>query len=93
MRMSSERFRHLLSLLKPKICKQDTALCRAIPPAERLALTLRFLATGDAQQSLGFSFQIGTSTVSKIVKETCDVIYKCFKDEYMAENSDQFEEL
>ena len=56
MRMSSERFRHLLSLLEPKICKQDTALCRAIPPAERLALTLRFLATEDEQQSLGFFF-------------------------------------
>lgn len=54
MRMSSERFRHLLSLLESKICKQDTALCRAIPPAERLALTLRFLATEDEQQSLGF---------------------------------------
>ena len=30
-----------------------------ISPAERLPLTLRFLATGESQQSLSFSYRIG----------------------------------
>ena len=54
--MSPERFRHLLSLVEPKVYKQDTGFRGAISAVECLRLTLRFLATGDAQQSLSFSF-------------------------------------
>ena len=52
MQISPERFKHLLSLVRPKFYKQDTAFRKAIPAAERLALTLRFLEAGDAQKSL-----------------------------------------
>lgn len=45
-----------------------------ITPAERLALTIRYLATGNSQVYLSFSFRIGKSTVCGIVKETCEAI-------------------
>ena len=72
--MSPERFKHLLQLVGPKISKKDTRLRNAIPAAERLALTLRFLASGDSQKSLSFAFRIGTTTVSNIISETCIAI-------------------
>ena len=50
MRMSPERFNHLLPSVQDK---------ESIPAAERLAVTLRFLATGDAQQSLSSHFVLG----------------------------------
>ena len=78
--MSPERFQHLLSLVKPLIEKKDTKFRKCISAAERLALTLRFLATGDSQQLLIFSFRIGKATVSKIISETCDAIYTVLKD-------------
>ena len=34
--MSPERFGHLLSLVEPKICKEDTAFRRDIPAADRM---------------------------------------------------------
>ena len=74
LRLSPERFDHLLSLVMPMIIKHDTAFRKAISPAERLALTLRFLASGESQQSLTFSFRMGKATVSKIISETCDAI-------------------
>lgn len=57
---------------------------KAITPEERLALTLRFLATGNSQQSLSFSFRIGKATVSRIMAETCDTIYEVLKDAYLS---------
>ena len=74
--MSPERFDHLLSLVKPLITKEDANYRQSISPAERLALTIRFLATGESQISLSCSFRIGKSTVSKIIAETCDALHR-----------------
>ena len=60
-RMSPQRFDHLLTLVGPRIRKNDTNFKEAIPPAERLAITLRFLASGESQQSLAFLFRVGRS--------------------------------
>ena len=49
---------------------------------QRLALTLRYLATGESQQSLSLSYRIGKSTVCQIVSETALAIYNSLKDSY-----------
>ena len=54
--MSPGCFKHLLSLVGRSIKKTDTNFRKAIEAAQRLALTLRFLASGNLQQSLTFSF-------------------------------------
>ena len=46
MRMDASTFEELLSSIAPRITYQDTVMRQAISPAERLAVTLRFLATG-----------------------------------------------
>ena len=46
LRMDIASFNSLLSIISPKITKKDTHLRKAIPAGERLALTLRYLATG-----------------------------------------------
>ena len=45
-RMDDGSFTILLQGVAPSIQRQDTALRKAIPPEERLALTVRYLATG-----------------------------------------------
>lgn len=82
--MSPERFEHLLSLVGPSIVKKDTNFRKVILPAKRLALTLRFLASGESQISLSFSFRIGLKTVSQIISETCAAIYTCLLETYMS---------
>ena len=44
--MNAHSFNELLCMVKPFISKKDTVMREAIPPGERLALTLRYLATG-----------------------------------------------
>ena len=73
--MSPERFDHLLSLVEPLLNLKKTNYRVPISPGERLALTLRYLATGDSQMSCSFNFRIGRSTVSKIVRDTCEAIW------------------
>ena len=50
--MAPDRFEHLLSLVGPIITKKDTRMRKAIGPAERLSLTLHYLAYGDSRQSI-----------------------------------------
>ena len=55
----------------------------AIKSAERLAITLRFLATGNSQASLSFSFRVGHSTICAIVRETCEVLWHVLQPLYV----------
>ena len=81
--MSPESFDYLLSKVGPLITKHSTRLRQPIPPAERLALTLRYLASGDSQQSMSFSYRIGRTTVSNIIHETCLAIWEALSEEYL----------
>ena len=93
--MSLERFSHLLSLVQERISKKDTRIRKSISAEERLVLTLRFLASGENQQSPSFSFRIGRQSVSWIVAETCKAIYLSLKDIYLKspETSEQWENI
>ena len=73
--MSSNRLDHLLELIKPMIMKKN-AVRAAIPSDERLAIALRFLASGESQTSLSYNFKIGKGVVCGIVEEVCKAIWK-----------------
>lgn len=82
-RMTPARFEHLLSLVEDQITKKRTNFREPISARERLSVTLRFLATGESQQSLSFSYRIGRNTVSTIVTETCEALFTCLQAEYL----------
>lgn len=59
---------------------------RSISKGERLALTLRYLATGEDFRSLQILFRIEVSTISKIIPEVLDAIYTLLVGEYLQVN-------
>ncbi|XP_048582528.1 uncharacterized protein LOC116618984 [Nematostella vectensis] len=95
LRMSPERFQHLHLMVGPIIAKKDTKMRKAISSEERLVVTLRYLATGDSQQSQSFNFRIGRSTVSEIIRETCSAIWEALHKNYLKSPStpDEWQEI
>ena len=81
--MSPDLYDHHYRLVSPLITKQGTSLRQTIPAGERAAVTLRLLASGESQQSLSFAYRIGKSTLSRILRETCDAIFSVLKDPYL----------
>lgn len=79
LRMTQSVYQKLLSLVSPLIMKKDTVMRRAISPHERLAATLRFLATGRSYECLKFSTRISPQALGKIIPETCDALYKVLR--------------
>nr|CAH7753149.1 unnamed protein product [Callosobruchus chinensis] len=70
-RMTAEDFERLIIFVGPKISKMDTKFRKAIPVQDRLAMTLRFLATGDSFTSLQYLFNVSKQRISIIIEETC----------------------
>ena len=44
---------------------------------------MRYLAAGEWQQSISFSFRIGKPIASKGVRETCEAIWKVLKKDFL----------
>ena len=75
MRMSYNDFSQILSVIESVITPhQVMGGHKVISAAERLTLTIRFLATGETFHSLSFQFRIAVATVSYIVKSVCAAI-------------------
>ena len=54
MSMDIDHIQELLSIIGPDLQKQETSMRKSISPKERLALSLRFLATGETFRSLEY---------------------------------------
>ena len=70
--MSPSTFDELLS--------QTTRCHEPVHSNERLAVTLRYLATGDAKSTIALSYRISPTTVGRIVDETCKVVWMVLLD-------------
>ena len=69
--------------MAPLIAKQDTNMRNATPADEKLAITLRFLATGESYKSLQYQYRVSDSTISGFIQPVCTAIYNCLKDQYL----------
>ncbi|VVC87288.1 unnamed protein product [Leptidea sinapis] len=78
--MSCTDFEYLLQKISPMVSKQDTTWREAVPTKIRLALTLRFLATGDDYRSLNYLFKISSSLISRIIIEVCLALNDVLQD-------------
>ena len=64
---------------------------KLISPKERLALTLRYLATGETFRSVEYQFRICRKVICYIVLEVCDAIYKIMGKDYLRSPSSRME--
>lgn len=63
-RMPAACFENILTLVTPFLTKEDTVIRTSISPREKLALTLRYLATGRSFKDLRFSCIFSPESIS-----------------------------
>lgn len=83
MRMNLSTFEELATKLEPLLKKCDTQMRNAISPREQLAVTLRFLATGETYTSLQYQFRINKGTICQIIPRVCEAISETLSYEYI----------
>lgn len=83
LRVSPDLFQELLNKVGPIIERKDTFMRKALTPTERLAITLRYLATGDSYKSMRFGFRVAHNTISVLIPETCEAIIQAFGEDHI----------
>ena len=83
MRMTPEFVEMIKTRLEPHLARQATNYRAPISVGEKLALTIRYLATGESYTSLSCQFRVGRSTISKFLPEVCRAIQHEFTREYL----------
>ena len=73
-RLDEDLYNQIVDRLRPRLEKQTTFWREPLEVGLRLAITLRFLATGDTYRSLSYAFRVAPNTISKVVPETCRAI-------------------
>ena len=83
LRMDRPLFMDILSRIEHRIRRQDTNFKMSLEPGLRLAITLRFLATGEAYRSLSIAFRVSANAISLLVPETCEAIIQEYMEEVL----------
>ena len=79
-RMSKTNFYTLLGIVKPMITKQNTHFRESVPAEMKLAITLRYLATGDSFMSLMYLFKLSKQFISSMLPGALKAIIASLQD-------------
>lgn len=79
LRMDQRCFTAILNFVRSDIERSDTHLRKCIPVEEKLAATLRFLATGETFKELAENSKLSAPYLSSAIIEVCSAIYTRMK--------------
>ena len=80
MLMSPETFTAVESRLTPDLQRQTNFLREPFSPGVKLAVTSRYLTTGESYVSLQLQIRVG-STINRFVPEICNAVIRYYCDE------------
>ena len=83
LRITLELFHEMVERVTPILEKQRTPMRAPLDMGLKLAVTLRFLATGECYASLQYSFRVARNTISIFVPEVCKAIIQVYKKEVL----------
>ncbi|XP_046397406.1 protein ALP1-like [Ischnura elegans] len=89
-RMSKSSFDELLGCIKDDITVPDTLLNNSIPAEEKLALTLRYFASGTSMTDLHFQYRISQPMISVIIRQVCKAIWERVKQVCFPKMTERF---
>ena len=83
LRIDEDMFDEIVERVRPLIQKQTTWWREPLDVGLRVAITLRYLATGDTYKSIGYAFRVAPNTICDVVPETCRAIITAYADEVL----------
>lgn len=83
LRVEPQLFLELLERVSPRIQRQDTFMRKCLEPGLRLAITLRYMASGDSYKSLEYGFRVANNSISRLIPQTCEAIIAEYSDELL----------
>ena len=84
LRVEPELYEELVERVSHRIWKQDTAYRQSLRPGLKVAITMRYLASGDSYHSLMYAFRVPHNTISKFIPEVCEAITQEYSSEVIA---------
>ncbi|XP_052720345.1 uncharacterized protein LOC128191988 [Crassostrea angulata] len=89
-RMPPAMFYELLQRITPRIQKSER-YGRPLEPGLKLAITLRYIVTGNSYKSLQYSFRVAHNTIALLIPEVCQAMIDEYQNEVFAFPTNQEE--
>ena len=83
-RMELAMFHELLNRDSQRLPKQHTKLKIPLQPGLKLAITLRYFATGNSYHSLSYAFRVPHNTISLFIREVYAAIIAEYEEEVVS---------
>jgi len=74
LRIDNDTFQELLQRVAPALTKKTTSARKPLEPGLKLAVTLRYLATGQTYEELSTAFRVSPNAISVFIPEVCDAL-------------------
>ncbi|GLG96943.1 uncharacterized protein GBIM_03812 [Gryllus bimaculatus] len=93
-RLNRVQFKEVHDLIQNEICREGCNASRPIGTEEKLAVFLKYLATGNSYRDIAFSYRLGERTVSNIVLEVSQAVWKIMQPLFLPEpTKEQWESI
>ena len=80
-RLKKDLFNEIVERVRPYLERKESNFREPLDVGIQVAITLRFLATGDTYISIGYAFRVAPNTISKVIPATCRAIVASYGDE------------
>ena len=81
LRVDYETFQEILHRIEGRITNTPNNYRTPLSAGLKLAITLRYLATGDSYHSLMYGFRVAHNTISKVIRQVCEAILAEYAEE------------
>ena len=83
LRLDESLFDEIVERVRPYLERKRNNYREPLDVGIQVAITLRFLATGDTYISIGYAFRVAPNTISKVIPATCRAIVDSYGDEVL----------
>lgn len=82
--ITEKQFRHLVNILEPLVTVlEPQRKKKTFSAEERIAITLKYLATGEVNSCRNYCFRASKPVIVKMIADICQKMYELLKDQYV----------